>query len=79
MYLSIILTIFVVLQIITLVLVYKWWDKYGRKMFDGFKQIKGSLPNNIGIKQGNPFENMSDIGKMMGQLNEMNKKMGNFK
>jgi hypothetical protein len=79
MYLSIILTIFVVLQITTLVLVYKWWNKYGRKMFDGFKQIKGSFPTSKGGKPVNPFENMPDIGKMMGELNEMTKKMNNLK
>jgi hypothetical protein len=44
MYLNVILTIFVVLQITTLVLVYKWWNKYGRELFKTFTQMKGMSP-----------------------------------
>jgi hypothetical protein len=73
MYLSIILTIFVVLQIITLVLVYKWWVKYGRTLFKTFTQIKGMSPGGF-----NPSQ-MPDMGQMMKQIQSMTKNLGKFK
>jgi NADH:ubiquinone oxidoreductase subunit H len=69
MYLSIILTIFVVLQITTLVLIYKWWNKYGRKLFTTFTDMKGP-------KGPNPFGNIPDMGAMMKQFENMTKNMG---
>jgi hypothetical protein len=73
MYLNIILTIFVVLQITTLVLVYKWWDKYGRNLFKTFTQIKG-----MSQKGFNPGQ-MPDIGQMMKQMESMSKNMSKYK
>jgi hypothetical protein len=73
MYLSIILTIFVVLQITTLVLLYKWWDKYGRTLFKTFTQMKGMSPGGF-----NPTQ-MPDMGQMMKQLQSMSKNMPKFK
>jgi hypothetical protein len=77
MYLSIILTIFVVLQIITLVLVYKWWDKYGRTLFKSFTEMKTGFPSGMGNSNSpNLFGNIPDMGEMMKQLNQMTKMMG---
>ena len=77
MYLSIILTIFVVLQIITLVLIYKWWDKYGRTLFKSFTDMKTGFPGGMGNSNSpNLFGNIPDMGEMMKQLNQMNKMMG---
>jgi hypothetical protein len=73
MYLSIILTIFVVLQITTLILVYKWWGKYGRQLFKTFTQMKGMSPGGF-----NPSQ-MPDMGQMMKQFQSMSKNMGKFK
>jgi hypothetical protein len=82
MYLSIILTIFVVLQITTLVLVYKWWKKYGRTLFKTFTDMKTKFPNQMfnsvasnNVKGPNPFANIPDMSVMMKQLEEMTKNM----
>ncbi len=80
MYLSIILTIFVVLQIITLVLIYKWWDKYGRTLFKSFTDMKTGLPGGMGNSNSpNLFGNIPDMSVMMKQLSEMTNKMGKLK
>jgi hypothetical protein len=73
MYLSIILTIFVVLQITTLVLAYKWWGKYGRQLFKTFTQMKGMSPGGLNSGQ------MPDMGQIMKQFEFMTKNMGKFK
>ena len=73
MYLNFILTIFVVLQITTLVLVYKWWGKYGRTLFKTLTQMRGSSMGGF-----NPTQ-MPDMGQMMKQLQSMSKNMGKLK
>jgi hypothetical protein len=78
MYLSIILTIFVVLQITTLVLIYKWWDKYGRTIFKSFTEMKTGFPGGMNNSNSpNLFDNIPDMKEMMKQLNQMNKMRGN--
>jgi hypothetical protein len=74
MYLSIILTIFVVLQITTLVLIYKWWKKYGKSMFNSFTELKKSFP--IGTQGTNPMSNLQDLNNMFKKLEEVNKMIG---
>jgi hypothetical protein len=77
MYLSIILTIFVVLQITTLVLIYKWWDKYGRTLFKSFTEMKTGFPGDMNNSNSpNLFGNIPDMKEMMKQLNQMTKMMG---
>jgi hypothetical protein len=83
MYLNVILTIFVVLQITTIVLIYKWWNKYGRTLFKSFLDMKKGFPTQIpnsvgtnGVNTPNLFGNIPDMGEMMRQLNEMTKMMG---
>lgn len=86
MYLNVILTIFVVLQITTIVLIYKWWNKYGRNLFKSFTDIKKgfppTIPNSVGtngVNGPNPFGNIPDMDVMMKQLSDMTSKMGKFK
>lgn len=83
MYLNVILTIFVIVQIVTMVLIYKWWNKYGRNLFksifDMKKGFSSQIPNSVGtsdIKGPNLFDQIPDMGQMMKQLNEMTKMMG---
>ena len=73
MYLNVILTIFVIVQIITMVLIYKWWKKYGKTLFKTFTELK-----NLPMGGMNPGQ-MPDINKMMGNLMNMTKNMGKFK
>jgi len=79
MYLSIILTIFTVLQITTLVLIYKWWGKYGRTLFKTLTQMKGMSPGGFNPTQMPDMSKMPDMGRMMKQLQSMSKNMGKFK
>ena len=79
MYLSIILTIVVVLQITTLVLLYKWWGKYGRTLFKTFTQMKGMSPGGFNPTQMPDMSKMPDMGQMMKQLQSMSKNMGKLK
>lgn len=86
MYLNIILTIFVIVQVVTILLIYKWWDKYGRNLFksiiDMKKGFSGQIPNSVGvegIKGPNPFGNIPDMSVMMKQLSDMSNKMNKFK
>jgi hypothetical protein len=79
MYLSVILTIFVVLQIITLVLVYKWWKKYGRTLFKSFTQMKGMSPGGFNPSQMPDISKIPNMGQIMKQLENMTKNMGKFK
>lgn len=79
MYLSVILTIFVVLQIITLVLVYKWWKKYGRTLFKSFTQMKGMSPGGFNPSQMPDISKIPNMGQIMKQLENMTKNMSKFK
>ena len=78
MYLNVILTIFVIVQIVTMVLIYKWWDKYGRTLFKSFTEMKTVFPGGMGNSNSpNPFGNIPYMKEMMKQLNQMNKMRGN--
>ena len=86
MYLNVILTIFVIVQIVTIVLMYKWWKKYGKKLFTSFTEIKKGFPTQMmnsmsknGIKGPNPFDNIPDMTQMMKQFESITKNMGKFK
>jgi hypothetical protein len=86
MYLNVILTIFVIVQVVTIILIYKWWDKYGRNLFTSFTDLKkgfpSKTPNSVGfndIGYPNPFQNIPDMKDMMKQFSDMTNKMGKFK
>ena len=44
MYLNVILTIFVILQLTMIILAYKFWKKYGKQMFNTYMEMKKSIP-----------------------------------
>jgi hypothetical protein len=74
MYLNVILTIFVLVQVVTMVLIYKWWDKYGRDLVKSFLDLKKTPMGQSNMS--NPFGQIPDMGEMMKQLNQMTKMMG---
>lgn len=86
MYLNVILTIFVIVQVVTIVLIYKWWKKYGRTLFKSFidinKGFSSQTPNSVGfggVKEPTFFGNIPDMTEMMKQLSDMTNKMGKNK
>ena len=83
MYLNVILTIFVIVQVVTIVLIYKWWKKYGRTLFKTFTDMKKVFPSKMmdsvstsSVKTPNPFENIPNMSQMMKQFESMTKNMG---
>ena len=73
MYLNVILTIFIIVQIAVCGCIIYWWKKYGKTLFKTFTELKNT-----------PFGGMNhgqlpDMNKMMGDLMNMSKNMGKFK
>jgi hypothetical protein len=73
MYLNVILTIFIIVQIAVCGCIIYWWKKYGKTLFKTFTELNNT-----------PFGGMNhgqlpDMGKMMGDLMNMSKNMGKFK
>jgi hypothetical protein len=86
MYLNVILTIFVIVQVVTIILIYKWWNKYGRNLFTSFMDVKNGIsskiPNSVGFNDvgyPNPFQNIPNMKDMMKEFETMTKKMNNLK
>ena len=78
MYLNVILTIFVIVQVVTIILMYKWCNKYGRKLFTSFTDMKSKIPSQMfnsvasnNVKGPNPFGDIPDLGEMMKTFNQM--------
>jgi hypothetical protein len=76
MYLNVILTIFLIVQVSICGCIIYWWKKYGKKLLTSFTELKKSFltPNSK-----SPLEGMPDFGKMMSEINNMTKNMKNFK
>lgn len=73
MYLNVILTIFVIVQVVTIILIYKWWGRYGHKLFNSFNLNK-IMTNKPGEPKGpDLFGKIPDMGEMIKQLNQMSK------
>lgn len=70
MYLNVILTIFVILQIAICGCVIYWWKKYGKKLIKSFSDMNSMLTKN---PSGN--ETM-DLNKL---ISDMSKNFGGFK
>jgi len=58
MFLNIILTLLVIVLLTITIMLYIWWKKFGKKMFDSMSNMKnlipkdrGQLPNNLDINQ----------------------------
>jgi hypothetical protein len=73
MYLNVILTIFVVIQVAVCGCIIYWWKKYGKTLFKTITEFK-----NVPMGGINPGQ-MPDMGKMMGDLMNLTKNMGKFK
>ena len=73
MYLNVILTIFVVMQVAVCGCIIYWWKKYGKTLFKTITEFK-----NVPMGGINPGQ-MPDMGKMMGDLMNLTKNMGKFK
>ena len=73
MYLNVILTIFIIVQVAICGCIIYWWKKYGKTVFKTFTELKNSPLGSI-----NPGQ-MPDMSKMMGDLMKMSKNMGKFK
>jgi hypothetical protein len=67
MFLNIILTLLVIILGTMTIMLYLWWKKYGKTMFDTMKGFKTPLPN---IKQ----PDIKDIQEMANKLNQLFKK-----
>jgi hypothetical protein len=77
MYLNVILTIFVIIQIITIVLIYKWWNKYGRNIVNSFLEIKKGGQGQMGdFNLLNLYSQKPDMGEIMKQFANISKIMG---
>jgi hypothetical protein len=80
MYLNVILTIFVVLQVVIIFLGYKWWTKYGRNLFKTFSNLNQNIPQSNFTSESNKLlGQIPDMGKMMKEFEKMTKNLGKFK
>lgn len=77
MYLNVILTIFVIVQLSMIYLAYRFWKKYGKNMYNSFISIKKTMPNQMfGSGDVNPndfMKNLPDMSKMMSEFNKLSK------
>jgi hypothetical protein len=73
MYLNVILTILIIVQIAICGCIIYWWKKYGKTLFKTFTELK-----NLPMGGMNPGQ-MPDMGKMMGDLINITKNMSKFK
>ena len=77
MYLNVILTIFVIVQVTIVYLAYRFWKKYGKNMYNAFISMKNTVPNQMfGGGNANPndiMKNLPDMGKMMSEFNKLSK------
>jgi hypothetical protein len=67
MFLNIILTLLVVILGTITIMLYLWWKKYGKTMFNAMKEFKNPLPN---MKQ----PDIKDIQEMANKINQIFKK-----
>ena len=72
MYLNVILTIFVILQIAICGCVIYWWKKYGKKIIKSFSNMDSMLNKNGG-------DESMDLSKLMSDINNMGKIFGGLK
>jgi hypothetical protein len=72
MYLNVILTIFVIVQITICGCVIYWWKKYGKKMVKSFSDMNSMLSKTGGNES-------MDLSKFMSDINNMGKMFGGLK
>jgi hypothetical protein len=67
MFLNIILTLLVVVLLTITIMLYIWWKKFGKKMFDSMSNMKNLLP-----KDGGQLPNNLDINQLFSSLTKIN-------
>lgn len=69
MFLNIILTLLVVVLLTITIMLYIWWKKFGKKMFDSMSNMKNLIP-----KDGGQLPNNLDINQLFSSLSKINQK-----
>lgn len=67
MFLNIILTLLVVVLLTITIMLYIWWKKFGKKLFDSMSNMKNLLP-----KDGGQLPNNLDINQLFSSLTKIN-------
>lgn len=67
MFLNIILTLLVVVLLTITIMLYIWWKKFGKKMFDSMSNMKNLIPKN-----GGQLPNNLDINQLFSSLSKFN-------
>jgi hypothetical protein len=67
MFLNIILTLLVVVLLTITIMLYIWWKKFGKKMFDSMSNMKNLIP-----KDGGQLPNNLDINQLFSSLTKIN-------
>jgi hypothetical protein len=69
MFLNIILTLLVIVLLTITIMLYIWWKKFGKKMFDSMSNMKNLIP-----KDGGQLPNNLDINQLFSSLSKINQK-----
>jgi hypothetical protein len=67
MFLNIILTLLVIVLLTITIMLYIWWKKFGKKLFDSMSNMKNLLP-----KDGGQLPNNLDINQLFSSLTKIN-------
>jgi hypothetical protein len=67
MFLNIILTLLVVVLLTITIMLYIWWKKFGKKLFDSMSNMKNLIP-----KDGGQLPNNLDINQLFSSLTKIN-------
>ena len=67
MFLNIILTLLVVVLLTITIMLYIWWKKFGKKLFDSMSNMKNLIP-----KDGGQLPNNMDINQLFSSLTKIN-------
>jgi len=67
MFLNIILTLLVIVLLTITIMLYLWWKKFGKKMFDSMSNMNNLIP-----KDGEQLSNNLDINQLFSSLNKIN-------
>jgi uncharacterized protein (UPF0333 family) len=67
MFLNIILTLLVIVLLSITLMIYFWWKKFGKQMFNSISNMKNMFP-----KDGGKLPNNLDINKLMSDLTKIN-------
>jgi len=67
MFLNIILTLLVIVLLTITIMLYIWWKKFGKKLFDSMSNMKNLIP-----KDGGQLPNNLDINQLFSSLTKIN-------